>query len=84
MLGLFSLQEYHMLLRVGVSLPRAFYYNGWKLRTRILGSRFSVFIMGIAESKILLGKLTTACSSAERNKQNNIQHVLLDKQVSYQ
>ncbi|KAG0158435.1 hypothetical protein PDIDSM_5949 [Penicillium digitatum] len=36
--------------------------------------------MGITESKILLGKLATACSSAERNRQTGIQHVLSDKQ----
>lgn len=50
----------------------------------LLQFHFGVFIMGITESKILLGKLATACSSAERNKQNGIQHVLSDKQVSSQ
>lgn len=39
--------------------------------------------MGITESKILTGKLASACSSAEQNKQGHIQHVLLDKQVSH-
>lgn len=39
-------------------------------------------IMGIAESKILLGKLEAACSYAEHNGCNQVQHVLSDKHVS--
>ncbi|KAI2670342.1 hypothetical protein LCP963914a_9866 [Penicillium roqueforti] len=35
--------------------------------------------MGIAESKILLGKLEAACSYAEHNGCNQVQHVLSDK-----
>lgn len=37
--------------------------------------------MGITESKIIIGKLTTACSVAEQNGQSQVQHILSDKQV---
>ncbi|KAJ5654841.1 hypothetical protein N7490_001844 [Penicillium lividum] len=36
--------------------------------------------MGIAESKILAVKLTTACSNAERNGHNQVRDLLFDKQ----
>ena len=44
-------------------------------------TQVSLFIMGVTESKLLLEKLSTACSDADKHGRNEIQGVFSDKEV---
>lgn len=63
-----------------------YFAPGFYFRGSRCGLAFSAPIpkslnMGITESKIILGKLTTACSVAEQNGHSQVQEILSDKQV---
>lgn len=64
-----------------LSSPPWVLFQGQELQFKSSSTPSKSPVMGIAESKILLGKLQAACSYAEHNGRDQVEDVLSDEQV---